>query len=485
MTRTSFLKNNLPYILLVFLCIILSIFFLPESLERTLVVLLLLIGSLILLFYTKNSILSSTLFLLFVLPLNITFQLPESVSIFGTELILSNPYVNGVYVNYLVPTIALTDLALLLFCFASFTSRRKILIKKISIQYLWYAVPLIIFLLLQNILIFSPLHLLNTLRIFLIIFAIFCFLFTFPWNEAKKRLNLFLLSVSFGIISQGVLGTLQFLRGSSVGLSFLGESQVVSGMQGSSFVELGGQLFLRAYGTFPHPNLLGGYLLLVFLFLIVLEKYLKGRKKYFVYILFALILIFAIFTFSRIVLLLLFLSLMLFLVSKFRLIKATNLYSFTPTLLLERFTNLLISKDNSLADRLNLLRVSIHVLKENILLGTGVGSYVPSMGEDVPRTVKGILLLQPVHNIFILLLSELGIVGFFATTLFVFRLFVLNVKNITTYSILILLCVFIIGMFDHYLVSLPQGLTLLLLFLLLFFFESKGLKQYEDNVDED
>ena len=129
MTRTAFLKNNLPYILLVFLCIILSIFFLPESLERTLVVLLLLIGSLILLFYTKNSILSSALFLLFVLPLNVTFQLPESVSIFGTELILSNPYVNGVYVNYLVPTIALTDLALLLFCFASFTSGRKILIK--------------------------------------------------------------------------------------------------------------------------------------------------------------------------------------------------------------------------------------------------------------------------------------------------------------------------------------------------------------------
>ena len=483
MTKSAFLKNNLPYILFVFLCIICSLFFLTESLERTVVVLLLLIGSLIILFYTKNSILSSAVFLLFVLPLNITSQLPESVSILGIELIISNPYVNGVYVNYLVPTIALTDLALFLFCFACFTKRRNILIKKISTKYLWYTVPLIIFFLLQNILIPSPLHLLNTLRIFQIIFSIFCFFFTFPWKEARKRLNLFLLFISFGIISQGVLGTIQFLRGSSIGLTLFGESQVVSGMQGSSFVELGEQLFLRAYGTFPHPNLLGGYFLLVFLFLIVLEKHLNRKRKYFVYILLVLILIFALFTFSRIILLLLLLSLILFLCSKFRLVKNVNLYSFTSTLLSERFANLLISKDNSLVDRLNLFRASIHVLKENILFGTGIGSYVQAMGENVPRTAKGILLLQPVHNIFVLLLAELGIVGFFATVLFVFKLFVLNVKKITIYSILILLCVFVIGMFDHYLVSLPQGLILLVLFLLLFFFESKGLKQYEDNVD--
>lgn len=485
MNRKAFFKKNLLYILLISLCIILSFLLLSESVGRGLFVLLLLIGSLGLLFYTQSPILSSALFLLFVLPFNITFQLPESVSIFGTELLISTPYVNGVYVNYLVPTIALTDLALLLFCVASLTNGRSMLIKKISTNYFGYLLPLILFLLFQNVLLFSPLHLLNTSRIFLVILSLLCFFFSFPWKESRLKINLFLSSFSLQILFQGLLGILQFLRGSSIGLSFLGESQVVSGMQGSSFVELGDQLFLRAYGTFPHPNILGGFLLLSFLFLLLLEKRLHDWRKYWVYILMSLILIFSLFTFSRIILLLLFLSIILFLVLKIRCIKARNFYSFTPVLLLERFTNLLAAKDNSLADRMNLLRASIHVVKENIILGTGPGSYVQAMEDYVPRTAKGILLLQPVHNIFILLFTELGLLGFIATMVFLFRLFVLNVKRISSYSLLILLSVFVIGIFDHYFVSLPQGLILLTLFLLLFFFESKGLEQYENDVDKD
>jgi hypothetical protein len=87
------------------------------------------------------------------------------------------------------------------------------------------------------------------------------------------------------------------------------------------------------------------------------------------------------------------------------------------------------------------------------------------MGDTVPRNSNGILLLQPVHNIFLLIVSEIGLVGFglFSTLLYFF----FENRKWSLRFVMGLVGIFIISMFDHYLFSLPQGLGVFFFMVLL------------------
>ncbi|MDD4382163.1 MAG: O-antigen ligase family protein, partial [Candidatus Dojkabacteria bacterium] len=346
---------------------------------------------------TKKPALSSLLYILLILPFNITFQLN-----------IVDPYVNGVYVNYLVPTLSILDLAIVVFLFASFIElgykRIKDLFKKHSI----WLILLFLFLLVQNIFLKDYLSIFNSLRIILYSKALIVGIFYLNKENRNYLGRGILYILLFTIIIQGVLGIIQFTRGSSLGLGFLGESQVVSGMQGSSFVTLNYELFLRAYGTFPHPNIFAGFFVLSTMLLLFIQRHLTKTQKIISFILIFLISIFTLFTFSRLCIILLG---MILLVYFSRYIFRKKLISFTVPLFLERFLNLFSGLDSSLQDRINLIKASFNVIRENILLGTGIGNFVRGMKEYVPRTYNGIQLLQPVHNIPLLWVSELGVLG--------------------------------------------------------------------------
>jgi len=111
------------------------------------------------------------------------------------------------------------------------------------------------------------------------------------------------------------------------------------------------------------------------------------------------------------------------------------------------------------------MRASLNIIKENILIGVGIGEFTSNMGDSVPRSSNGILLLQPVHNIFLLIITEVGLIGFgmFSTLLYFF----FKDRKLTLRLIIGLLALFIIGMFDHYLFSLPQGLVVFFLIFIL------------------
>ncbi len=59
---------------------------------------------------------------------------------------------------------------------------------------------------------------------------------------------------------QAFLALLQFCFQKSLGLTWLGESNLNSALPGVAEVILGGGVFIRAYGTFLHPNVLGCFL---------------------------------------------------------------------------------------------------------------------------------------------------------------------------------------------------------------------------------
>jgi hypothetical protein len=295
------------------------------------------------------------------------------------------------------------------------------------------------------------------------------------WDKTVKEkiLTSGIVILLTNVLLQGTLGVIQFKRGSSLGIDFLGESEIVSGMMASSFVELSGQLFLRAYGTFPHPNVLGGFLLLG----IFLGIYLYQRRRLTGSLLIGVSFLAMVFTFSRIHILLSGLVILVFL-SKQILFKKKSLLSisFSPLLLVERFQNLFNSGDRSWSERWDLVKASFRVIKENWLIGVGGGNFVKGMEGFVPRTSRGILLTQPVHNIFLLCLSEFGFLGFF---LIFYALFytIINIKNfkkISLYGLLIILVLMVIGLFDHYLFSLPQGMVILASFLSLFVYSLQG-----------
>ena len=53
---------------------------------------------------------STLLFVFLLIPFNITFQIPETINIFEAQILLSDPYVAGFWVNYLVPTLSVLDI---------------------------------------------------------------------------------------------------------------------------------------------------------------------------------------------------------------------------------------------------------------------------------------------------------------------------------------------------------------------------------------
>jgi O-antigen ligase len=127
----------------------------------------------------------------------------------------------------------------------------------------------------------------------------------------------------------------------------------------------------------------------------------------------------------------------------------------------------------------------MEVIKENFFLGTGLGNSIRAMEDYIPRSSNGILILQPVHNVFLLLFSELGVFGFVSFFYILIRIFLENFKRLTYFKITVLLSIVIIGFWDHYLFSLPQGLGIFLFLYVLLVLDLRGLDYDKENGDKD
>jgi putative inorganic carbon (HCO3(-)) transporter len=307
------------------------------------------------------------------------------------------------------------------------------------------------------------LSILNSFRILLYIFTFYS-LFKNIKEILNQRIYTYILLGTIAlVVFQGVLAFSQFRDGTSLGLTFLGESQVVSGMMGSSFLNLDGSLYLRGYGTFPHPNVFAGWLILN----ILLGWYLfdnMNRRRDISIALMVMSSLSLVLTFSRIAFLVCTIIWIAFLIKVFFNSRRLKTYSFLG-LMSERLSNLFTGGDTSWGDRVGLMESSFSVIRENMLTGVGLGRFIPNMGDTVPRSGSGILLLQPVHNIFLLFISEIGLIGFtlFSTLLYFF----FKKREWSLRFIIGLIAILIIGMFDHYLLSLPQGLAVFLLILVI------------------
>lgn len=273
------------------------------------------------------------------------------------------------------------------------------------------------------------------------------------------------------VIFSCLLGIAQFLAGSSLGIWVLGEREFsVSTPLTAKFIFYD-RIFLRPYATFPHPNMFAGFLLAVLpLLLVGLSNSLRGFKT----ILSLLVLSTVFITFSRPALVLVNVYL-LTMFRRFWKLLAIAAVAVTP-LIVVRFVSIFTFDTLAVLRREELSAFAVKIFLIHPYFGIGLNNFISNLAlsEVLVGTSR---FLQPVHNIFLLSLSETGITGFVGFMTLLGTALILNLKAKTLFNKALCTSLFIIiflSFFDHYFLTLPQGQRLLFMIIGLSFNADKS-----------
>ncbi|MCX6763973.1 MAG: O-antigen ligase family protein, partial [Candidatus Moranbacteria bacterium] len=363
--------------------------------------------------------------------------------------------------------------------------------------------------------------------------------------------NIFKIIIFLGLF-QAIIGILQFILQHSVGLFWLKESLILLNIDGVAKIIFNGQKYIRAYGLFPHPNILGGFLLLSIIFTIYYKKmfhpssisnvppqnncsmwnslrgrhgtfknYGAGTKQYKTLDFLILVQLLAIIlTFSKSAILALIIALLYIFVPRLprEIINANVKNTDVPreTLnsnisdnlvfhwggtipfhksILKRYwipgflvilslflivRNIYPEMSSNIAKSINerslYLNVSRGTIVQNPILGLGMGQFVINMQKYAIIKLEN-WQFQPVHNVFLLVWSELGIIGLILFMLMLWKLFhyvkfnfvphetklnhVTGTEQFRLIAKGILLGFIFIMIFDHYFWDIQQGQIML------------------------
>ena len=353
-----------------------------------------------------------------------------------------------------------------------------------------------------------------------------------------------------GIFLQACLGIWQFLTQSSFACKWLGMAEHDASVLGTSVIETIssidgiGERWLRAYGGMDHPNILGGILAIGILLAVgllvkfskskdeisdiryqILDfkniKYLISNIQYLFLASYFLLLTSLFFTFSRGAWLGLavgvFIMLALMVVKKDllgqkKLLQIILMSSVLIFILFSQFQDLVSTRLSNSArlevksnvERIESYKDSWEMIKGNWLFGVGVGNYTKynanlQINANAANTnyankcqSTNCEYVQPVHNVFLLVWAEIGIIGllfFIALLLRVascelrvmrYALCVVNCESRVA-SCALLIAMIIMFTIDHWWWSLHFGIFLFWMILGLAIRESAGKRAIADN----
>jgi len=243
---------------------------------------------------------------------------------------------------------------------------------------------------------------------------------------------------------------------------------------GASIVQLANGLrILRAYGTMPHPNILGGLVLLTLLG--PASLFLLNRKPHYpALILFGLGIILLILTFSRSAWLG-FIIFAVMLIAKSKDLDQKKLILFISATVIVLISSLLPLRELilprvrtqgvaveqiSTVGRFWLDRQAIDMFRGSPVLGVGIGSFIL----ELSNTAVAGAPIEPVHNVLLLVMAELGLIGLILflgiCSLMVFK--VLRSRSPATILAGAMVAgLGVISLFDHYLWTLAPGRIML------------------------
>ena len=337
-------------------------------------------------------------------------------------------------------------------------------------------------------------------------------LFGFYIIKTKPSFSRSIWCLSFAVLYSSVIAIAQFFSQHSLGgvFWFLGERTFDISTPGIARIQIlpsaithyslfiihkSGEL-LRPYATFPHPNVLGGFLAV--LLPLIIYKSTNGKstnqwQNVSTNIVIALGLVALLLTFSRSAWIAGVVGLSAVLFFRFKSMKHRSFVvflafiGFVGLFLALPYFKSLTPDSESVFVRTELNSAAVfmwwnnnfldnafiphttHVIHR--LLGVGLGNFLIELPKFYPH--RDIFFLQPVHNIYLLILSEVGVIG-----LILFLFFIISIyrnkeygirnkgKNQKILSFIIRYSLFIIlfiGLVDHYPLTLQQGQLLLTL----------------------
>ncbi len=378
-------------------------------------------------------------------------------------------YVFGIRVDYLSPTIYLTDLVLIALL-VSWWLNKKPNLPKTS-----WALGLLI-LVSVNILLAQrpPVSFLKWLKVL----ELSSFVFYLSIERDFRLKDWLIKPLSWSLIFFSLVASFQLFNQKTLGgfFYFLGERTFDVTTPGIALFSFLGRQFLRPYSTFPHPNALAGFML-ASLFLLGLES--KEKRNSFIKKLavgFAGLSV--LISVSHGAWLSAFLVATLYLFDR-RDPSLRRLFVFVPLILATLSVLSLpflrgLSASNypeEVGKRLVLSGAAARVIAARPLFGTGLGNFVVRLSKLPFRSVA-LWWRQPVHNLFLLVFAETGFLGLAAFLYLLFETLKRLVATKNKFLIFSLLTILLTGAVDHYWLTLQQNQLLFSLLLGLSFRKS-------------
>ncbi|MBI3305505.1 O-antigen ligase family protein [Candidatus Parcubacteria bacterium] len=302
--------------------------------------------------------------------------------------------------------------------------------------------------------------------------------------SSRRWLTVVAWTFVLGGVLQAAVALGQFTLQHDLGLQILGESRIAPDIAGVAKLDTAAGKIVRAYGTFPHPNLLAAYLgvaILAWWWLWVRRSESPaGLRDAALLGVGALLLAGFAVTFSRLSLVALVTGLAMVswrvwvvpglrrrfgrqarLGALFVIGCGLGLLFFLP----QWSSRIAIDGgEQAVALRLEYVRSAWHIIADRPFFGVGPGVFVQALPRYAPELTES-WQRQPVHNLWLLMLVELGVVGFVAFIVFIWRLLrPLSIRaesgehalaKALAVGWLAILIVFSLG--DHFFWTLPQG----------------------------
>ncbi|QQS61684.1 MAG: O-antigen ligase family protein [Candidatus Moraniibacteriota bacterium] len=278
----------------------------------------------------------------------------------------------------------------------------------------------------------------------------------------SKTYKTFLVALSIHIF----LGLIQWTTQHSPEITFLGLSEYESWKPGVSVLKDESGRWLRSYGGFSHPNIFGGIMAIISLasMCLVLGK----EKKYNILWFFLPFSLWGlIFSFSRTTWIGFFFGwlfvmggiifwkeykkfLFRWMFISFIVVCSLGIFFFpVRELFFNRFPVETLAQEKSFVERQELFLQSKELIQKNIW-GVGAGNFTMWTKEHVFHKDSYIAQFQPVHNVFLLVFSELGIVGFLFFLMLIGFLFREGIKRRLLFSLGIFCTILPFLFLDHW-----------------------------------
>lgn len=284
---------------------------------------------------------------------------------------------------------------------------------------------------------------------------------------------------------QALVALYQFFTRHSLGLRLLGEGALGINIGGSATFWAGSEKYLRAYGTTPHPNILAAFLfialtLLCFRFFYLKKEAVRSGMFWGLEIVLGILSVAFMATFSRTAIvgggfILIAVALWyawrnrvwgakVFFVSFLFFILLSSLIFWQPLTV----RAVIHANEDAVTQRILYADVALRLIAQHPWLGVGEGAFTLAM-QPVVQNMLGSFdvpnwLYQPVHDIYLLIWSEIGFMGFVSVAFLLGLTFWRNRRLFLVLAnpyAVILMGLLAFALLDHFLWSLQIGREML------------------------